>query len=644
MHNSNDPSDLALKRYQSVNELMTFCSSQGVMSRDSVRFMIDDDGQIRCIANHFIPANKHILHVPFRLDLSFSSLKLEVHPDKAWNGWNELKNNIKKFENGFQVNPYAYEQKDYFSKNMMLLMCIVGILHKLEEEPDLDQHSDIVQAFYHYWNSLPSDIGSILFDWTEAELACLQGSSLYSCLPDAKRLGEEMYHQVFIPFIRIYCGLFGGRNPISLEKFLFINSVILTRSFGSSARKDRICLLPVIDLVNGKPSELHNAVLENCAIQSTVNGEFHKYHILTSSCDIYAGDEICIEYAQVGNGDYLLTYNCIPLDPEVIMNNQKTDVYLDLSEFLETELLRMHPDTPTIRTLKRQHVYGFFNLPKVIPMSMEDLFSTEYSCIPSIRQVLIFLQFDEKDAQKAIRTSRIKSQLTPHQLRLLFHMFLKFIDCSIEKVNMPLIKAVLSHEIPVNTLQGVDYSQPIPLTSNMRSAIYLQMSERLVIEVMISRFINLFPESFHELGYSIMRSHLISSEINTILEELCRPAIVARQNQCLICGSCTGVSKCSRCRKAYYCSSNCQKEHWPYHKKVCKPLTVKEAAASASAVVNGVVGATTATVPYAAANMANIMHVAGNALKMGSKGGALSSGATMPTVTETISPNDKRSP
>jgi hypothetical protein len=105
----------------------------------------------------------------------------------------------------------------------------------------------------------------------------------------------------------------------------------------------------------------------------------------------------------------------------------------------------------------------------------------------------------------------------------------------------------------------------------MKSAIFLQMSERLVVEVMINRFINLFPENFHDLGYSIMRDHLVSTEINTILEELCRPIIVARATQCLVCGSSQNVSKCSRCRLAFYCSAACQKEHWPYHRVVCKP-------------------------------------------------------------------------
>lgn len=391
------------------------------------------------------------------------------------------------------------------------------------------------------------------------------------------------------------------------------------------------------DLVGGKSNNQHNCSLESCAIQKEVDGEFIKFHALTSTYDINAGDELFLEYAQVGNGSYLLTYNHIPLDPEIIMNNQRTDVFLDLGEFLETELLRMHPNHPKIRHMKRSHIYGFFNLPKMIPMSMEDLFSQEYSCVPSIRQVLIFLQFNEQEAAKAIETSRIKSQLNPHQLHQLFLLFLRFIETSVGKPKIGQFRMLLPEDTAIRSINScsrveeLDDSPPEAtaaatqagaqpataasvastasaaiaaagklassmvgsvvggssnkaaekasqrgkslLTENMRSAIFLQMSERLVIEVMINRFINLFPENFHELGYSLMRDHLVSTEINIILEELCRLMHMERASQCMVCGVTGSMSKCSRCRKAYYCSAACQKVHWQYHKKICRHLS-----------------------------------------------------------------------
>lgn len=56
----------------------------------------------------------------------------------------------------------------------------------------------------------------------------------------------------------------------------------------------------------------------------------------------------------------------------------------------------------------------------------------------------------------------------------------------------------------------VSKTTPIPttLTENMKSAIYLQTLERLAVEVMINRFISLFPDHLHEFAYSIVRDHL----------------------------------------------------------------------------------------------------------------------------------------
>jgi hypothetical protein len=747
--NHDHASSTALNRKTSVEKLISWGGMNGVLSRDSAEFFVSENGRIKCVANRFIPANKHILHVPYGYDLSFATLKTEIHPDKNWIGWTDLKAHIKTFEEAFIWNPYHYEQKDYFSKNLLLAVCIIGVLNKLKTEEKSSNHSVAhnhtdsgkssltMEMFLLYWNALPKDIGNVLFNWTPIELMCLQGSSFGNCLPDARRFGEEIYLNVLLPFLQFYPDLFGA-TTISLEEYLKINSIILTRSFGTG-KKEKSALLPIIDLINGKPNDLHNATLENCAIQKEINGDFIKFHVVETCCDIHAGEEIFLEYAQVGNGDYLMTYNHLPLDPEVIMNNQKTDIFIDFSEYFEGELLRMHPSNPTIRTMKRQHIHGFFNLPKSIPISMEDLFLPQYSCIPSIRQVLIFLQFDENDARKSIKTSRIKSQLSPHQLHHIFHLFLRMIECAMTKPNVTLFRCLLDNRLPASMVsafqqqiinnpfnlwsqmtnkssipmtpekgnggggagkkgssekdknhqkdkdkekdkedpsglgctslassltpasskyfypfiatipaseplfhdpaglttllassssaepakeitktqkkkdkqaakqQGKNSSStpqqpqtattttvhtpqptappsppleelmiPPTLTENMKSAIYLQMSERLVMEVMINRFINLFPDRVHELGYSIMREHLVSSEVNSILDELYNPYKTAKQNKCIICGSKMNLSKCSRCRKAYYCSANCQKEHWPYHRNACRPDNSKE--------------------------------------------------------------------
>lgn len=42
------------------------------------------------------------------------------------------------------------------------------------------------------------------------------------------------------------------------------------------------------------------------------------------------------------------------------------------------------------------------------------------------------------------------------------------------------------------------------------------------------------------------------------------------KGQCDVCGA-TSQFKCGKCKKAYYCSEDCQKQHWTQggHKKIC---------------------------------------------------------------------------
>ena len=45
-----------------------------------------------------------------------------------------------------------------------------------------------------------------------------------------------------------------------------------------------------------------------------------------------------------------------------------------------------------------------------------------------------------------------------------------------------------------------------------------------------------------------------------------------------MCGSCQtpAITKCSRCKKVFYCNRECQKQHWKVHKKQCVPVKEPE--------------------------------------------------------------------
>ena len=56
------------------------------------------------------------------------------------------------------------------------------------------------------------------------------------------------------------------------------------------------------------------------------------------------------------------------------------------------------------------------------------------------------------------------------------------------------------------------------------------------------------------------------------------------------CSSGCGLAaskKCSGCGTARYCSADCQKQHWPLHKRACKVIRASAAAAAAAAEKSG---------------------------------------------------------
>ncbi len=41
-------------------------------------------------------------------------------------------------------------------------------------------------------------------------------------------------------------------------------------------------------------------------------------------------------------------------------------------------------------------------------------------------------------------------------------------------------------------------------------------------------------------------------------------------SKCVVCGKTEQIRHCGRCEGARYCSTECQRLHWLYHKKACK--------------------------------------------------------------------------
>ncbi|XP_065332009.1 zinc finger MYND domain-containing protein 10 isoform X1 [Cloeon dipterum] len=67
------------------------------------------------------------------------------------------------------------------------------------------------------------------------------------------------------------------------------------------------------------------------------------------------------------------------------------------------------------------------------------------------------------------------------------------------------------------------------------------------------------------------KSILEHSDMATIADSFSLPFQEAPRNLCTHCTQ-PAKSRCSKCKKAWYCSRNCQLQHFPYHKIECEPV------------------------------------------------------------------------
>lgn len=59
----------------------------------------------------------------------------------------------------------------------------------------------------------------------------------------------------------------------------------------------------------------------------------------------------------------------------------------------------------------------------------------------------------------------------------------------------------------------------------------------------------------------------------------------AADSQCSTCGEEKASRRCSRCKNEIYCGPDCQKVHWPIHKKTCTPAKTEVKPNSESAAI-----------------------------------------------------------
>lgn len=289
---------------------------------------------------------------------------------------------------------------------------------------------------------------------------------------------------------------------ITVEKFIEVCSIVSSRSFGNNDNQE---FIPIVDFINGTPNSNHNCILELIYVTAAHT------RILRTTQTIYAGEEVFLEYAQCGNDYFLVAHDCIPFDRDIIMNNQYNEITLNMVGYFAKESANIHPGTNStkIREAKMTYITTVSGIPPTI--TVNDMIISKMNSIQSLRQVLIFFHTDEAAVRKKIETKSLKYDLNTE---LIFKSLLTLIENHFGRPNLEYYNSLVTHADD--------------LTENMKSAIYLHMSERLVIETLLNRFLDLFDEFQYPCALEIFGAHLIAEDFSAVVTELERPYYVLR--------------------------------------------------------------------------------------------------------------------
>lgn len=101
--------------------------------------------------------------------------------------------------------------------------------------------------------------------------------------------------------------------------------------------------------------------------------------------------------------------------------------------------------------------------------------------------------------------------------------------------------------------------------------------------ILVGQFIEEFGMKVHDK--STFFNELLQNAVKLIIKELlCRVVtfevdmteitpkkLCSKFKLCANCGNAGNpfLQKCGKCKRTYYCSKDCQKEHWTYHKNCC---------------------------------------------------------------------------
>lgn len=408
--------------------------------------------------------------------------------------------------------------------------------------------------FANYFDTLPDNYDSLIFNWKEEELENLKGTACHAMLQRLRKEVSQNWQDSFCDVIKEYLQRQGLDEVVSdlLDKcYMDAICTIYSRmhaldvvSGATTSRNNTRCTCPLVDLINGDREDSPRCNTHLLHYPGT--------HVaLQATRNIAAGEELIFSYGVVSNQVFVTKFGFLPLTKE---GNPQYDL-LDVVHVLPPPSLVWEESDSRWQALT--------SVSDGKSLERNHLLASE--TVSAQTGTPFALMGDKRDLSKV----RSSETFRPHYFEN-FHLFamMSLTDPELdpeEQIIEPwepgaIIMEMMDHrleEFPTTSLQE-DQALLTKQEGNMKTGTLYRMLEREVLQLWRHATAIQFDVYGEKNSQKVKFQPLANKEACAV----CQAVFVGR------------LKCCTQCKAIYYCSRNCQKEDWRGgHREACRPVS-----------------------------------------------------------------------
>ncbi|KAL7548785.1 hypothetical protein ACHAWF_012038 [Thalassiosira exigua] len=490
----------------------------------SLEFRESPRGGIGLFVTRSMPMGEKLMYVPVKCVLNWKNVSKSSFFKRI--GKEVVKNYTKE---NMMLDVVDERIPLYFTEHnvRMFIILFVLLICNSDEKTETNQTSSkearelqkITKKYRFYLATLPKSVEDGALSWTDAELACINDTLMQRDILTFRRFVDNIWTKVVSPMLEetniapAIKDSLPSCNEDRLRIFRTAVSLVTSRHWGSG---ESFHLMPAVDLINGAVdgSRECNTILAD-------------YGVFTS-CDVQDGAEIIDEYGEFRNTDFISKYGFCPSSNV----HDKVDIWIP-----ERLMVRSGGDERWNQIMSssgisecvvRAGIRGECSYPYSLPANSDKLnrIRKKEDKIPPDGVVLLYQYVSVMFPDEYPSDKKKKG------------FIISLFDAQLERLAL-IRRGLKMHKNPSKNL--------ITAQTYIEHECNLMLQWRCALMSVFGMAEN--PK------YSYGPLELLNNE-----------------DHCLVCCGILKLRKCTRCKKAKYCSKKCQREDWGRHKAFCTPI------------------------------------------------------------------------